>query len=44
VRKHTLVAIFTTLAFVLTAVPFLEAQFPAESTIPKSKRKGNNRV
>jgi len=44
VRKQTLVSIFTALAFVLTAVPFLEGQFPAESTIPKSKRKGNARV
>src|SRR5437762_14047156 len=35
---------FTALAFVMTAVPFLDGQFPAESTIPKSKRKGNNRV
>ena len=43
-RKKTLVSIFTTLAFVLTAVPFLDGQFPAESTIPKSKRKGNARV
>jgi hypothetical protein len=44
VRKQTLIAILTTSAFVLTAVPFLQGQFPAESTIPKSKRKGNGRV
>jgi hypothetical protein len=44
VRKQTLVAILTTSAFVLTALPFLEGQFPAESTIPKSQRKGNARV
>ena len=43
-RKQTLIAILTTSAFVLTALPFLEGQFPAESTIPKSKRKGNGRV
>ncbi len=43
-RKPALIAILTTSAFVLAAVPFLQGQFPAESTIPKSKRKGNGRV
>jgi hypothetical protein len=44
VRKQTLIAILTTSAFVLTAVPFLQGQFPAESTIPKAKRRGTGRV
>ena len=44
VRKQTLIAILTASAFLLTAVPFLQGQFPAESTIPKSNRKKNGRV
>ena len=43
-KKQTAIAILATSAFVLTALPFLKGQFPAESTIPKSQRKGNGRV